>query len=258
MEISPSTLVSDIAYRHPESAGVFERHEIDYCCGGRRPIAEACAERNLSFDALRSEIEAAVRRTAQPDAPLAPQASLAEILDHVLAQHHGRLRDDVPRIARLCTRAAKSHSARYPELVGVAHRLERLCRTLEDHAAKEERVLFPLIRMLDGYPGMGHPPVATLEAPIHAMTTEHDVIASALERLSQDTQGYALPDDACNSLRAVYYELKELERSLYDQMRIEEQILFARTLELEREGPLPLAARRGGARRARVPARGSI
>ena len=258
MEISPSTLVADIAYRHPESADVFEQHEIDYCCGGRRPLAEVCAERNLTFDALRSEIEAAVRRHAQRDAPLAPQASLAEILDHVLAQHHGRLRDDVPRIGRLCARVAQSHAARYPELVGIAQRLQRLCRTLEDHAAKEERVLFPLIRMLDGYPGLGHPPVATLEAPIHAMTTEHDVIASALERLSQDTQGYAVPDEACNSLRALYCALRELERSLYDQMRIEEQILFARTLELEREGPLPLAARRAGARRARMPARGSL
>jgi hypothetical protein len=35
--------VRDIALEQPSSIRVFEQYGIDYCCGGRKPLAEACA-----------------------------------------------------------------------------------------------------------------------------------------------------------------------------------------------------------------------
>ena len=37
--------VREIALEQPHSIRVFERFGIDYCCGGRKPLAEACADK---------------------------------------------------------------------------------------------------------------------------------------------------------------------------------------------------------------------
>ncbi|HYX26084.1 MAG TPA: DUF542 domain-containing protein, partial [Thermoanaerobaculia bacterium] len=58
MDINPQTQVSDIVTHHPAATKVFHRHGIDFCCGGKRPLAEVCAERRLDVDAVQREIAA--------------------------------------------------------------------------------------------------------------------------------------------------------------------------------------------------------
>jgi regulator of cell morphogenesis and NO signaling len=44
MLTSQSTLRS-IALDQPATIRVFEQYKLDYCCGGNRSVAEACAEK---------------------------------------------------------------------------------------------------------------------------------------------------------------------------------------------------------------------
>ena len=47
------------------------------------------------------------------------------------------------------------------------------------------------------------------------------------------TNDYAAPDDACNSYRALYYELEQLEKDLHLHIHLENILLFPRVIELE-------------------------
>ena len=58
--------VREIAVEQPHSIRVFERFGIDYCCGGRKPLAEACGEKQISVD----EVVAALESAAGSAAPL--------------------------------------------------------------------------------------------------------------------------------------------------------------------------------------------
>src|ERR1035438_9586654 len=55
--------VGEIAARLPGSVRVFEKHRIDFCCGGKIPLEAACQKHGLDPAVVLEEIEAA---TAAP------------------------------------------------------------------------------------------------------------------------------------------------------------------------------------------------
>ena len=57
--------VRDIALEQPASIRVFEQFGIDYCCGGRKPLAEACAARNLEIETVLAALEATANGPAR-------------------------------------------------------------------------------------------------------------------------------------------------------------------------------------------------
>jgi regulator of cell morphogenesis and NO signaling len=104
---------------------------------------------------------------------------------------------------------------------------------LEGHPMKEEMVLFPLIRQLEssGVDRAFH--CGSVRHPVRAMVMEHDSAGEALARLRELTGGYTPPNDACNTFRAFYAELAELERDLHRHIHLENNILFPRAVKLE-------------------------
>ncbi|MGZ4709603.1 MAG: DUF542 domain-containing protein, partial [Acidimicrobiales bacterium] len=142
--IDPSTTLADLVTQRPALARELERRSLDYCCGGQHSLAEACARRGLDVD----ETAAALGAVGSPDP--APWATFgpAELVDHLEATHHAYLHEELPRLTALSEKVAQVHGGRHPELLEVL----RLCRELRDdlepHLAKEERVLFPMIREL--------------------------------------------------------------------------------------------------------------
>ena len=47
------------------------------------------------------------------------------------------------------------------------------------------------------------------------------------------TDGFTVPPDACNTFRALYFELEEMERDLHRHIHLENNILFPRAIALE-------------------------
>jgi iron-sulfur cluster repair protein YtfE (RIC family) len=58
-ELTIDDPVVDWAIDHPESIAVFEKHGIDYCCGGRS-LACVCKQRGVDFHMLLAEIAEAI------------------------------------------------------------------------------------------------------------------------------------------------------------------------------------------------------
>jgi regulator of cell morphogenesis and NO signaling len=231
--MTASSRVAEIASLHPEAGRVFEHHQISYCCGDNPTVAEASAQRHLDPRKLLAEIEEAVSRSREDLSPWT-RASLAEIIRQVASRYHARLHDDLPFVARLAARVEQSHAGRTPEVVETARVCAVLRGALEEHTAKEERILFPIILQLEESAGKRRPPVRTLEPVLESMTREHDTIAAALAHLRKATRSFTAPQGACQSIRALWHALARLERGLVHHMRIEDEVLFTRALELER------------------------
>ena len=43
-QVDEKTTVRDLVGRYPQTRPVFEKHGIDYCCGGGRPLADAARQ----------------------------------------------------------------------------------------------------------------------------------------------------------------------------------------------------------------------
>ena len=143
--IEPTTSLGAIVTRHAGLAGRLEGLGLDYCCGGGRSLADACAELGLDPVSVAGELAAAAA-TAPPEA----WASMPpdELVDHIEATHHAYLHDELPRIEALLDKVQGVHGERHPELAFVQASFDELALELDPHLAREERILFPMIRRL--------------------------------------------------------------------------------------------------------------
>jgi regulator of cell morphogenesis and NO signaling len=211
---------------------VFEELGSDYCCGGRVPLAEAGARRGLDPDEVRRRLDRADAAPASgSDWRAAP---LGDLCHHIVTTHHDYLRRALPRIRELLAKLARVHGRRHPELVEALDLFGPFADDLALHMAKEEQVLFPLIRQMEA--GVVPPSPRVLQ-PILVMEAEHDAAGEVLEELRRLTGGYAVPADGCNTYRAGMAALAELEADMHTHVHTENNILFPRVERLVTGAP---------------------
>jgi regulator of cell morphogenesis and NO signaling len=238
MNITPDTRVAEIASQNPATIRIFQRFAIDFCCGGKRPLSEVCAEKHMTFGELRAVLESAgaPAGSAMP----AADASLGELVRFIVGKYHADLRDELPRLAQMTAKVLDAHGAKHPDtLPALAATFREIREELEDHMLKEERVLFPYIERLEALAADGRElaasPFGSIQAPIGMMEHEHESVARALARLRGLTAGYTPPDGACNTFRGLYHGLAELESALHEHIHLENNLLFPRAAQLEKE-----------------------
>jgi regulator of cell morphogenesis and NO signaling len=93
---------------------------------------------------------------------------------------------------------------------------------------KEEEILFPaIVEMVEN--GATSLPV---DGPIACMLHEHDDAGNALSRLRELTHGFTPPPEACNTYRALFVGLAELEDDLHRHIHLENSVLFPAALAM--------------------------
>lgn len=231
--------VRAIALEQPTSIRVFERLGIDYCCGGRKPLSEACEARNLEVNAVIAALEEAASGSEKP-APEFAEKSLTGLCAHIVATHHEYVRRELPRLGTLAEKVVNRHGGTHPELPVIQAALARLGEELTQHLAKEEAVLFPYIGKLERAVAEGgaRPQgcFGTVSNPIAMMTQEHDDAGLLLEVLRGKSNQYTTPEGACPTYHAFYDGLREFEQDLHQHIHLENNVLFPRAIEMEAGG----------------------
>lgn len=232
--LSQTSTVGEIVANHPQTARVFEGLGLDYCCGGRRPLAEACAEKGLDADAVLGRLrEALAEPSPERDWTGAGMTALA---DHIEQTHHEYLRRELPRLTGLLRKVVAAHGERHPEVRELSHVFNAFEQELFDHMLKEERVLFPWLRRLEAGAPRAQMPGWSVSGPVSCMMHEHDDAGAALATMRELTDGFTAPEDACGTFRALYSALAELEQDMHRHVHKENNILFPRALEAEASG----------------------
>lgn len=237
-----SQTVRQIALDQPTSIRVFEQYGIDYCCGGRKPLADACAARQIDVEEVIARLEAAAG--GKPlNARDWTKASLAELCNHIVAEHHAYVTSELPRLAQLAQRVVHRHGDTQPELPLIQQKLQLLDEELTSHLAKEEAVLFPYIGKLERALANGEPLprgcFGTVANPIAMMTSEHDAAGELLSQIRSLSHEFTTPPGACPTYHAFYDGLHEFELDLHQHIHLENNILFPRAIALEQSAAVP-------------------
>lgn len=229
--IDPDRTLAEIVTAHPRLAATFDRHGLDYCCGGAATLAEACATAGLDPAVLTGEL-------AGPAADDAPDEwttyGIDRLIDHIVAQHHVPLRSSLPRIEALLDRVVGVHGARHPELASVQETFLGLRSDLELHLDHEECVVFPLIRRvatadphaLEIGTSPGISVTLVLGPMLEATELEHEQVGAELAELRALTEDYTVPGDACASYTTLLHELVALESDVHIHVHKENNRLF--------------------------------
>ena len=230
-----ATTIGEIVAARPLLARVFERVGIDYCCGGKRSLAEACAAKGLDAATVAVMLEAAAQ-LGGGGAPTvdAAQLSLTALADHIEQTHHRYLKDELPQLVEKAERVAVKHAWRDPRLTAVAGTVRALAVEMFSHMAKEEQILFPLVRQLEQR-GTAASHCGSIANPIRQMESEHDSAGGALAQLRELTDGFTPDADACNTHRALLAGLAYLETDLHQHVHKENNVMFPRAIAREAE-----------------------
>ncbi len=219
----------------PHAAAIFESHQLDYCCDGKRLLQDACAEKGLEMATVVSELQSIEADSSNParDTTDYGRLPLSELCDHIEFTHHVYLRSQLPRLEQWLTKVLTAHGPQHPELEDVAKVFRALTAELVPHMLKEEHVLFPAIRRLATAESHGQFPFGSVQNPIRMMEHEHDIAGRCLHELRRLTHDYAPPEDACATWRQLLQGLQELEQDLHLHIHKENNILFPAAARLE-------------------------
>ncbi len=223
MTVNSDTPIGKIAAEHPLVTRVFARHQMDFCCGGGRPLGEVCADKKLDVTAILEEITSEME--TRSDAVHWDDAPLGDLVDHILVTFHAPLKEELPRLDGMARKVLDVHGDKDPEgFRELAAIVGTLREDLLNHLEMEEDILFPMIQQESAYMAQG---------PIEVMEAEHEIAGDMLRRLRELTNDYVAPPEACNTWRALWHGLGALESDLHQHIHLENNILFPRVLGRE-------------------------
>ncbi len=226
--------VGEIVAVNPSLWKLFEHYHIDYCCHGDKPLAEACREKGLDPEAVLSEIETLPTGKDQVQTELL-KMTLTELANHIEQTHHVYLYRELPELISLAGRVTATHAARDTRLHQVLQGVTLLQSELMNHLAKEEQILFPMIRELEASNSLPSFHCGSVGNPIRQMLTEHDDASELLQKLRRLTDGYQSPEWACRSMQTLFTQLQNLEHDLHRHIHKENTILFPAAIALEEQ-----------------------
>jgi len=218
--------IGEIVAILPEAADIFNRHRIDFCCGGARQLSTAIREQNLNEAEILNELENAFEKSRKTPGSAASFIEMEpdSLVRHILNTHHVYTKRVLPEIEELLIKIMNVHGERHPELFRVQKLFSALKADLEQHLQKEERVLFPMMEAYRNDPAQEVG--ARIRSAINVMENEHTGAGDILKELREVTEDYQVPEDGCGSYSLAYAKIKELESDLFQHIHLENNILF--------------------------------
>ncbi|MDD2798268.1 MAG: iron-sulfur cluster repair di-iron protein [Bacteroidales bacterium] len=211
------------------AAELFKRVGIDFCCGGNKSVAKACAEKNLDADQLMAELsELSIIKSGQVHDFKSWKIDF--LADYIVNTHHQYVLKNLPELEFYTQKIARVHGDTHPELEKVAELFSKIKIELSQHLEKEEKVLFPAIKA--ALNGQSEDAKSTIVSEIARMSIEHEFAGGAMDEINRLTNGYQIPLDACNTYRVALQLLAEFEDDLHVHVHLENNILYPKALSL--------------------------
>jgi regulator of cell morphogenesis and NO signaling len=231
--------VRELALESPGATRVFERLGLDYCCGGKKSLGEACRAAKLNIDEVIASLEEASQPAPESKETQSWEAGpLTSLIAHIQSTHHKYTRQEIARLGLLFEKVCSVHGKNHPELLEVHDAFKGLALELSGHLMKEEMILFPYIVRMEaavaGKQAIAGAPFGSVQNPVSMMEHEHDSAGNALRTMRQASKGFSAPSDACISYQTLYKALASFEADLHQHIHLENNILFPRAVAMEK------------------------
>jgi len=225
--------VGEIASKDMHKAALLKKLGIDFCCGGKKTLDEACADLGLDVVRVQSELDEApeIGTGAQLDFN---SFSLSFLVDYIVNVHHGYVNANMPIIEDLAKKVAEHHGNNIPDFVSIYEKVKELRSDLTTHMKKEEQILFPTIKLMES--GKDYKSsFETIGVPIYLMERDHDIAGELMKQIRVLSQNYTVPAEACNSTLLLWHKLEAFESDLFQHIHLENNILFPAAMRLEKK-----------------------
>jgi len=231
-------LIGELVAQDYRSAAVFEKYGIDFCCKGNVTLTEVCDKKGIDIKTILEDLEKIKSDTNNQDSGY-NSWSLDLLTDYIEKKHHKYVEEKIPIIKQYLEKICVVHGNQHPELFQIKELFSQSAGELAVHMKKEELVLFPYIRKMvatkQDTRSLFPSHFGTVKNPINMMKHEHDREGDIFRRIAELSDNYIAPADACNTYKVAFAMLKEFEADLHLHIHLENNILFPKSIELEKE-----------------------
>ena len=238
--INGSATITDIVSADYRTADIFKKHDIEFCCAGKRALELVCKEKGVDPEMLQKELDQATRKVYLPNDLNYNDWSIEFLTDYIINIHHVYLKKSLPLAKEYITRFAEGHYKKYPYAIELKECFEKVIKEILPLMSEEEEIIFPYIRQVSHaytskapYAGLL---VRTLRKPVKNMTeSEHQSVYKNLLRMRELTKYYTAPENACPNHKVTFLKLNEIDNDLVQHLYLENSILFPKAISMERE-----------------------
>lgn len=216
--LAEQTLGNIVAHNY-KAAAVFSKYKLDFCCGGKRSLTEACIQKEIDPSIVVDEL-ILLTENSKNVMPF-NEMNASELISYILIHHHFYTKQNMPVILAHLEKVASKHGERYTYMPKVASLFSILYQEMMQHMQKEEQILFPAIKELEQNTAKRF-----IAQPIAVMEAEHEEAGNILAAIRELTNDFTAPDDACTTFRISLLELQEFEKNLHEHVHLENNILF--------------------------------
>ncbi len=227
--------IGEIVAQNFRNAEIFEKYGIDFCCGGKISLEDACRKKGINVLQIKKELDSVKSQStlASYDFNL---WELDFLCDYIVNTHHKYVVQSMPVIFEYTQKVAKVHGENHPEAIEIAEIFLKVMDEINHHMMKEENILFPYIKQMVQAKKNGlqiSSPFGTVQNPIRMMEHEHDVVGGFCKKINELSGNHTPPADACTTFRLSYLKLKEFETDLHQHIHLENNILFPKAVAME-------------------------
>lgn len=222
-------MLGDIVADDFRTAEVFKNAGIDFCCGGKKTLKQACEEKALNLEVIVQQI------VEQQTLPISNAQNFKDwpldfLCDYIVNFHHKYVFKTLPELVFYTRKIADVHGNNHPELQEAASLFGQINSELLQHLRNEEEILFPAIKQLLKH---GNDEARNIvKSEITRMNGEHEFAGGAMDKINEITGGYQVPADGCNTYMVSFKLLKQFEDDLHIHVHLENNILFPKALNL--------------------------
>ncbi|MBS1730915.1 MAG: iron-sulfur cluster repair di-iron protein [Bacteroidetes bacterium] len=230
--------LGEIAAKDLRKAEVFKKYGLDFCCGGKKTVKEACAEKGLDVTKVEKELQQANQSVSDMRPLPYNDWSMSFLADYIVNTHHSYVKRILPDLEAYADKVARVHGKHHPELLQINELVKDVCEEMAPHLIKEENILFPFIKQLDHNENktgsLQHNAFKSVESPIDMMQHEHEIVGRKMEEIRELSNNYEVPADGCASYAFLFKNLDEFEKDLHIHVHLENNILFPKALSKEK------------------------
>jgi regulator of cell morphogenesis and NO signaling len=221
--------IGEIVAADFRAAEIFKKAGIDFCCGGKKSLEDACKEKSMDPSNLVDQL-IKLENIQVSDTQNFNDWDLGFLADYIVNTHHKYVLKSLPELVFYTQKIANVHGSHHPELIEVADLFANINAELLQHLQKEENVLFPAIKEV--LKGNSSEAKHTIASEIDRMSGEHEMAGGAMDKINEITFGYKVPEDGCNTYHVAFKFLNQFEDDLHVHVHLENNILYSKALKL--------------------------
>lgn len=237
MIIQEKTSIGEIVRFNFNTSQLFDKYDIDYCCGGGISLSKACKDSNVDVQTLLIEIET-ILQSIDPDSKKIENLEPDKLCDYIENRHHAYINETAPFLQEILQKLCNVHGNNHKELFEVRNLFNDAVENLSTHMKKEELFLFAYIRKMTRHKKESFKTpdeFGEVNITLQSLLDDHQIEGDRFRNIAKLTNGYKIPADGCNTYQVALQTLEQFEKDLHRHIHLENNVLFHKCIELESE-----------------------